>query len=278
MAARRRSTSGSAGLGISTRWPFPAFARALVRPRSTEVAIAGSRPGSANPAIKPCACGRSLAARASLDRAIRTCASTSSACARLRRPGGRGCAKRECLGCLAQALFFAGELDEARRVAVQVVERPDAPGVPDGYLESLGLLALIDGEQGGPRARRRGSAGNRLCAPSISKRTRGSRHRRTSGWRSRAPRRRAWTTPSARRCAASVCGALHNPPWGTCTRCSYSPRSGWRDRDWRGVPVTSSASHVPSLSFRTPGGSRRSPRRSSSRSWRLELAPAAANL
>ncbi len=52
------------------------------------------------------------------------------------------------LGCLAQALFFAGELDEARRVAVQTVERPDAPGVPDAYVGSLGLLALVDAEQG----------------------------------------------------------------------------------------------------------------------------------
>ncbi len=52
------------------------------------------------------------------------------------------------LGCLAQALFFAGELDEARRVAAQAVERPDAPNVPDAYVGSLGFLALIDGEQG----------------------------------------------------------------------------------------------------------------------------------
>ena len=52
------------------------------------------------------------------------------------------------LGCLAQALFFAGELDEARRVAMETVERPDAPGVPDGYVGILGLLALMDGEQG----------------------------------------------------------------------------------------------------------------------------------
>ena len=52
------------------------------------------------------------------------------------------------LACLAQALFFAGELDEMRRVAVQAVERPDAPDVPDVYVVSLGLLALIDGEQG----------------------------------------------------------------------------------------------------------------------------------
>ena len=52
------------------------------------------------------------------------------------------------LACLAQALFFAGELDETRRVAVRAVERPDAPDVPDGYVGSLGLLALLDGEQG----------------------------------------------------------------------------------------------------------------------------------
>ncbi len=52
------------------------------------------------------------------------------------------------LGCLTQALFFAGELDEARRTAVQAVERPDAPDVPDAYVGSLGMLALIDAEQG----------------------------------------------------------------------------------------------------------------------------------
>ena len=52
------------------------------------------------------------------------------------------------LACLAQALFFAGELDEMRRVAVQAVERPDAPDVPDGYVGCLGLLALVDAEQG----------------------------------------------------------------------------------------------------------------------------------
>ena len=52
------------------------------------------------------------------------------------------------LACLAQALFFAGELDETRRVAVQTVERPDAPDVPDGYVGGLGLLALVDAEQG----------------------------------------------------------------------------------------------------------------------------------
>jgi LuxR family transcriptional regulator, maltose regulon positive regulatory protein len=52
------------------------------------------------------------------------------------------------LASLSQALFFAGDLDEARRIAVQAVERPDAPDVPDGYVGSLGLLALLDAEQG----------------------------------------------------------------------------------------------------------------------------------
>ena len=49
---------------------------------------------------------------------------------------------------LAQALFFAGELDETRQVAAQAVERPDAPDRPDGYVAGLGLLALVDAEQG----------------------------------------------------------------------------------------------------------------------------------
>ena len=52
------------------------------------------------------------------------------------------------LASLAQALFFAGELDEARRIALQAVERPDAPDVPDGFVGNLGVLALVDAEQG----------------------------------------------------------------------------------------------------------------------------------
>jgi LuxR family transcriptional regulator, maltose regulon positive regulatory protein len=52
------------------------------------------------------------------------------------------------LASLAQALFFAGDLAAARRMALEAVERPDAPEVPDGYVAHLGLLALIDAEQG----------------------------------------------------------------------------------------------------------------------------------
>jgi ATP/maltotriose-dependent transcriptional regulator MalT len=52
------------------------------------------------------------------------------------------------LASLSQALFFAGVLDESRRIAVDAVERPDAPDVTDGYVGALGLLALIDAEQG----------------------------------------------------------------------------------------------------------------------------------
>ena len=49
---------------------------------------------------------------------------------------------------LSQALYFAGDLDEARRLALEAAERPDAPSVPEGYVGSLGLLAVIDAERG----------------------------------------------------------------------------------------------------------------------------------
>ena len=52
------------------------------------------------------------------------------------------------LAALSQAQFFAGNLDESRRTAVQAIERPDAPGSPNGLVVSLGMLALVDGEQG----------------------------------------------------------------------------------------------------------------------------------
>ena len=52
------------------------------------------------------------------------------------------------LASLAQALFFAGDLDQARRVALEAAERPDAPDVPDGFVANLGVLALVDAEQG----------------------------------------------------------------------------------------------------------------------------------
>jgi len=52
------------------------------------------------------------------------------------------------LATLSQALFFAGDLDQSRRIAVQAIERLDAPDVPEGYVGSLGLAALVDAEQG----------------------------------------------------------------------------------------------------------------------------------
>ena len=52
------------------------------------------------------------------------------------------------LAALSQALYFAGDLDEARRLALEAAERPDAPSVPEGYVGSLGLLAAIDAERG----------------------------------------------------------------------------------------------------------------------------------
>ena len=52
------------------------------------------------------------------------------------------------LATLSQALFFAGDLDESRRIAAQAIERPDAPDSNNGFVGSLGLLALVDAEQG----------------------------------------------------------------------------------------------------------------------------------
>jgi LuxR family maltose regulon positive regulatory protein len=49
---------------------------------------------------------------------------------------------------LAQALFFAGQLDEMREISLAAVQRADAPEFPNGYLLHLGLLAMMDAEQG----------------------------------------------------------------------------------------------------------------------------------
>jgi len=145
------------------------------------------------------------------------------------------------LASLSQALFFAGELDETRRIAVQVVERPDAPDVPDGYVASLGLLAWSTPSKGAPRARRRGLLRRPASRASDSKLTPGRRQWHTLGLRWRAPRRGAWTRPSERRCAASYCDARHSQPSVTRTRCSCSRTSASLDRGWSAPPTTSSA-------------------------------------
>jgi LuxR family transcriptional regulator, maltose regulon positive regulatory protein len=52
------------------------------------------------------------------------------------------------LGALSQALFFSGGLEEARAVAEEAIERPEATARPFGYIASLGVLALVDAERG----------------------------------------------------------------------------------------------------------------------------------
>jgi ATP/maltotriose-dependent transcriptional regulator MalT len=51
------------------------------------------------------------------------------------------------LASLSNALFFAGDLAQARTVAIEAVQRPEAPARPGGYVAALGLLAAIDAEQ-----------------------------------------------------------------------------------------------------------------------------------
>src|SRR5450755_1147509 len=55
-----------------------------------------------------------------------------------------GCDIVAAFATLAHALFFAGDLAQARSVALQAVERPEAPERPTGYIGALGLLAAID--------------------------------------------------------------------------------------------------------------------------------------
>ena len=54
------------------------------------------------------------------------------------------------LASLSNALFFAGDLAQARTVALEAVERPEARERPGGYVAALGLLAAIDAEDGRP--------------------------------------------------------------------------------------------------------------------------------
>jgi LuxR family maltose regulon positive regulatory protein len=52
------------------------------------------------------------------------------------------------LASLANALFFAGNLVQARSVALEAVERPEAAERAGGYVAALGLLAATDAEEG----------------------------------------------------------------------------------------------------------------------------------
>jgi LuxR family maltose regulon positive regulatory protein len=51
------------------------------------------------------------------------------------------------LAALAQALYLAGDRGEARSVAQEAVDRPDAPERPGGLIAALAVLSLLDAEQ-----------------------------------------------------------------------------------------------------------------------------------
>ena len=163
------------------------------------------------------------------------------------------------LAALAQALFFAGELEEARHVALQAAERPDAPDVPDGYVGSLGLLALIDAEQG------RSESAQAWARQAISF-ARQRYQARFLGCLVGTPRPCAGVTalpgvstrPSARRCAANAFDARRSRPSVTRTPCSCSHRSASLERSWRAPPATSSARNAQSRAFPIRGGYPRS--------------------
>jgi LuxR family maltose regulon positive regulatory protein len=51
------------------------------------------------------------------------------------------------LAALAHALLFQGDFREARAVALEAVERPEAPQRPHGHILALGVLATLDAEE-----------------------------------------------------------------------------------------------------------------------------------
>jgi hypothetical protein len=77
------------------------------------------------------------------------------------------------LASLAQALFFAGTLDEMRRIAVQAVERPDAPDPSTAMSEVSGCSPCSTPSKGEARLRRRGRVRRSASHARGSKRTPG---------------------------------------------------------------------------------------------------------
>ena len=145
------------------------------------------------------------------------------------------------LATLSQALYFAGELDESRSVALQAAEHPDAPARPDGYVGSLGYSRCWMANKVEARARLRGRIRRSATHGSDSRRTLGSRRRRTWGWRSPPRRPDVSTRLSARRCTASDCAARPSQRLVTLTPCSYARRSAPRAPGWRWPRPTSNA-------------------------------------
>ena len=54
------------------------------------------------------------------------------------------------LAALARALFFVGDLAGAREAAFEAATRPESEQRPHGYVASLGILSLIEAEEGRP--------------------------------------------------------------------------------------------------------------------------------
>ena len=115
------------------------------------------------------------------------------------------------LGCLAQALFFAGELDEARRGRLRRSSDRTRRAFPTRTSAAWGSLPLSTPSKRVRRARRRGPGRRCPSRASTSKPTRMLPHRRIWGWRWHVPPPDASTRPSARRCVVSVCDAHHSP-------------------------------------------------------------------
>jgi LuxR family maltose regulon positive regulatory protein len=72
------------------------------------------------------------------------------------------------LASLAQALLFSGDLDDSRQIAMQAIERPDAPDVPRGLCRQPRAARAARRPTGANRERGGvGSSGDRLRAHAI---------------------------------------------------------------------------------------------------------------
>ena len=141
---------------------------------------------------------------------------------------------------------------------MQAIERPEAPDVPEGYVVSLGLLALVDAEQGRTESAQRGRGRRSASRASDSKPTPGLRRWRTSGLRWRAPRRtprRGRARGAARRATATL-AAAHRRSRSRPARARARPRRAITARARRQRPRTRAHGRSPSLPI--PDGSPRS--------------------
>ena len=174
------------------------------------------------------------------------------------------------LAALSQALYFAGDLDQARRLTLEAAERPDGPTFPEGHVVTLGLLALIDAEQG----RSENAQAWAHQANSFAR----QRFQADSWVASLAHLGLALASIAAGRLdeaerealRGEACDVRRSPPSVTRTPCSCSRRSVSLGRGWRAPSATSAVPNAQLPNSAIQDGCLQSPPGSSGTSSRPE--------